>query len=96
MKAVILCLALFVAVVTSERCSFSHHECSSVSCSAGTPHCVLGTCTCTTNTGKACTAGSDCDGHCLLHRPQHCVDGHCHCAFDSLIGGLGGLGGGHA
>lgn len=46
-KTIFLCIA-----VTSERCSFSHHECSSVSCSAGTPHCVLGTCTCTTNTGK--------------------------------------------
>ncbi|XP_062572051.1 serine protease inhibitor Cvsi-2-like [Saccostrea cucullata] len=93
MKATILCITLLIVAVASERCTFFHHECTTVSCSEGAPHCVLGQCTCTHNTAKACTSASDCTEHCLAFGNQHCVDGECHCPFDNIIpGGLGGFG----
>lgn len=37
----------------------------------------------------ACTTASDCAEHCALFVNQHCVDGHSHCAFDSVLPGGG-------
>ncbi|XP_052694814.1 serine protease inhibitor Cvsi-2-like [Crassostrea angulata] len=89
MKATVLCIALLIAAVAAERCTFFHHECSGTTCTDGAPHCVLGTCRCTQNTGHACTGASDCTDHCALFGDQHCVDGFCHCPFDNVLPGVG-------
>lgn len=44
--------------VAAERCTFFHHECSGTTCTDGTPHCVLGTCTCTMITGQGIIAAT--------------------------------------
>lgn len=44
--------------VAAERCTFFHHECSGTTCTDGAPHCVLGTCTCTMNTGQGIIAAT--------------------------------------
>lgn len=46
--------------VAAERCTFFHHECSGTTCTDGAPHCVLGTCTCTMNTGQGTKALNKC------------------------------------
>ncbi|XP_071142793.1 teneurin-3-like [Mytilus edulis] len=91
MKVAIVLLC-FVVAVYSETC-FRTSDCTTTKCS-DTSHrviCALGHCTCSTGTtGHTCSSGGECrDEHCRFGQRSHCVDGHCHCTLQDLIGGIG-------